>query len=86
MTSSSPSEDEAEKPVPRATTITWANMVGCDRAKRGWGAPRLDCGLCIHFDPKKGNKALGNNIGGCNLHSFIPYTTNNNVCDMIEKK
>ena len=78
--------EEAEKPVPRATTITWAKMVGYDRAKRGWGDQGLDCGHCIHFDLKKGNKALGRNIGGCNLHSFIPYTTNNNICDMIEKK
>lgn len=78
--------EEAEKPVPRATTITWAKMVGYDRAKRGWGETGLDCGQCIHFDPKRGNKALGRNIGGCNLHSFIPYTSNNNICDMIEKK
>ena len=69
-------------------------MVGYDRAKRdpvglaksGYVSDGDDCGKCIHFDRKGGNKTLGPNIGGCNLHSFIPYTSTNNVCDTIEKK
>ena len=57
-------------------------MVGYDRAMR-YGK---NCGSCVHFDNRGHSKdRLKSELGGCKLHSFIPYTSVQNICEEHEQ-